>query len=385
MRLRASVLVWGSAVLLLAAVPVAATPAQANSLADLAVRISGPAAWDGLGEHVFTATVVNRGPGRASGITLRFSGRVDSEAVDPESFRFCVPAPTPPTVVHSLTVEISGSCPLPDLAPGHSHGLPSMVVGGAAALGPVGEMTLVVEHSGTDPAPGDNSATARLGVDGRTGYRLYARSTADPTDPGRPAEVVPPGGTGTLHFEIGNAGPAPVNGFTVTIRLPRRVTFAQTHPGCTYAPDRRSATCTYRDLPLVPASTDTSSGDRSYSALRFRHRFQVDRSAPTRTRLDDGELRVEPLVTGYLPMPVTRLPEGVTGLQARDFAAQGDQDRLVVVTGDSPDDGAGAGDRGSRAGLPVTGTPGGTLGLTGLGLAAAGAVLLLLSRWRTRQ
>lgn len=380
---------WGSAVLLLAAAPVAAAPAYGSSPADLTVRISGPTAREAHGEQVFTVTVVNRGPGRASGIRLRFTGRVDSEAVNPESLQFCAPdrESAPPTVVPSLTVEINGSCPLPDLAPGRSHGLRSVMRAGADVLGTVGEVTVVAEHSGIDPAPNDNSATARLGFDSFTGYRLYARGAADSTDPDRPVEVVPPGGTGTLYFEVGNAGAAPVNGFTVTIRLPRRVAFAQNHPACAYAPDRRSATCTYRDLPLVPAGADTDSDDRSYSALQFRHRFEVDQTAPPRARLNDGVLRVEPLVTGYLPPPVARLPAGVTGLRARDFAELDGQDRLVVITGASVDDGSGAADpaAGSGDGLPITGAPIGIVGLAGLGLAAAGVVLLLLTRRRTRQ
>lgn len=386
---------WGSAALLLAAAPIGVLPAYGSSPADLAVRISGAQSADIPGEQVLTATVVNRGPGRASGVTLRFAGRVDSEAVNPEDLRFCLPRhpSAPPTLAASLTAEIHGSCPLPDLAPGRSHGLRSVLRGQSHTLGAIGEMTVVVGHAGADPAPADNTATTRLGLTSLDSYRLYARTwggtadLAEPSGPGGSAQAVPPGSTGTLHFEIGNAGSAPVNGFTVTIRLPRRVAFAQVHPACAYAPDRRSATCTYGDVPLVPADADTRSDDRSYSALRFRHGFKVDRAAPVRARLDDGLLIVEPLVTGYLPPPVTRLPGGVTGLRARDFAWEDARDQVVIVTGAALGDGTGAGDpgAGARAGLPVTGLPVGSLGAAGLGLIVAGVTLLLLAHWHTRR
>lgn len=415
-----------SAVLLLAVTPVLATlpvgavtptgalPAYASDLratdADLAVRISDAPSRGVPGRQVVTATVVNRGPGRASGVTLRFAGRVDSEAVDPETVRFCAqrrsPAPAaapaasaaPPVLAPSLTAEVNGACALPDLAPGRSYGLRSVLRGRVHTIGPVGEMTVVVRHAGADPSLADNSATTRLGFPGPAAYRLYTRSWDGPADPAGTVGAVPPGRTGDLRFEVGNAGRDPVNGFTVTIQLPRRVAFAEERPGCAYTRDRRGATCTYGDLPLVPAEADTDPTDRRYSALRFRHAFAVDRAAPARARLDDGLLRVEPMVTGYLPPPVTRLPADVTGLRARDFAAEDDLDRFVVFTAGSVGDGAGRGDPGgdpggvatgdagaaSPDGLPVTGAPIGLLGAVGLGVAVAGLGLLLIGRWRAR-
>jgi hypothetical protein len=245
-------------------------------------------------------------------------------------------------------------------------------------------MTVVVGHAGADPALADNSATTRLDLPGPAAYRLYARSWDGPADQAGIVGAVPPGGGGDLRFEIGNPGPAPVNGFTVTIHLPRRVAFAESRPGCAYARDRRSATCTYGDLPMVPADSDADPGDRRYSALRFRHGFAVDRGAPPRTRLDDGLLRVEPVVTGYLPAPVTRLPADVTGLRAQDFGTARDRDGFAVYTGGSAGDGAGQGDQTDAlsGGLPVTGSPIGVLGVAGLGLAVAGGVLLLFARGR---
>lgn len=383
---------WGSAALLLAAVLVGTLPAYGSSPADLAVRISGEATSEVPGGHVLTATVVNRGPGRASGVQLRFSGQVDSEAMDPESLHFCRPrrSHTPPAVVPSLTADIHGTCPLPDLAPGHSHGLRSVVLGRANMLGTVGRMTVVVGHAGVDPAPADNSAATSLGAAesaaDSAGHRLYVRGWDGPADPDGTIGAVPPGGVGDLRFEVGNSGDAPVNGLTVTIRLPQGVTFAGVQPGCGYARDRRSATCVYGDLPLLPADRDTDPDDRRYSALLFRHGFEVDSTAPTQTRLDDGLLRVEPMVTGYLPPPVTRLPADVTGTRARDFAAEADQDRFAIRTGASVGDGAGKGDSAvSPDGLPVTGVSVGSVGLAGLGLAGAGAALLLLARRRGRR
>jgi hypothetical protein len=386
--------------LLLAAVPVGvpaayASVSPASRGADLAVRISGAPSRDVPGEQVVTATVVNRGPGTANDVTLRFTGRVDSEAVNPESLRLCA-APRPsasptsseperPAVVPSLTAEVNGSCVLPDLAPGDSHGLRGVLSGRTNPLGPVGELTVAVGHAGSDPAPADNAATTRLGFPDPADYRLYARGWDGPADHAGTIGAVPPGGAGDLRFEIGNAGQSAVNGFTVTIELPHQVAFAERRPGCAYAWDRRSATCTYGDLPMVPADMDRDPDDRCYSALRFRHRFEVDRAAPARARLGDGLLRVAPMVTGYLPPPVTRLPADVTGLHAQNFGAERDHDRFVVITGPVTGDGGGAGPDGiaSPGRLPVTGAPIGVLGAAGLGLAAVGVALLLMARGRT--
>lgn len=394
MRLRTCLAQRGIAALLLIVVPVGGPAAYAGSpadpaSADLAVRVSGAPSAGASDEQVITATVTNRGPGAANGVTLRYAGQVDTEAVDPAAVRLCAvrepsaPPLTDPAVAPSLTVAVAGSCALPDLAPGRSYGLRSRTLGAGRTLGPVGELTVVVGHAGADPAPADNSATTRLGLPDRTGYRLYARSWDGPADRGGTVGVVPPGGVGDLRFEIGNSGRVPVNGFTITIQLPHRVAFRESRPGCAYARDRRSATCTYGDLPIVPAEYDADPDDRSYSALRFRHGFAVDPAAPQRTRLDDGQLRVEPVVTGYLPGPVTRLPVDVTGLRARDYRSERDRDGFTVFTGASTDfadadaDGDADGD-----GLPVTGGRIGMLGVAGLGLAVAGAVLLLLARVR---
>lgn len=413
MRLRVCATSRAAITLVLAAVPLgvpaayAAGPGAVNA-ADLAVRITGAPSRDAPGEQVVTATVVNHGPGTANGVTLRFTGRVDSEAVNPESLRLCaVPrpsaapsrsrpsgtsgpadtsagAPDRPAVVPSLTAEINGSCILPDLAPGHSHGLRGVLHGATNPVGTVGELTVAVGHDGPDPAPTDNAATTRLGFPDPGDHRLYARGWDAPADDAGVIGTVPPGGTGDLRFEIGNSGQTPVNGFTVMIELPNRVAFAERRPGCAYARDRRSATCTYGDLPIVPADLDRHPDDRCYSALRFRHRFEVDRGAPARARLGDGLLRVVPVVTGYVPPPVTRLPADVTGLHAQNFGADRAHDRFMVLTGAAAGDGAGSGrdDIGSPDRLPMTGAPIGMLGAAGLGLAIAGAALLLIARER---
>lgn len=394
MRLRSSGPGRAFAALLLAAAPAVATPAYADAPADLTVLLTGPASAAGAGPQVVTATVVNQGRGTANGVTLRYTGQVDSEAVDPATVRFCgsgrrdgrpewASRSAPPAAVPSLTAPVWGSCPLPDLAPGHSHGLRSSVLGRANTHGEVGELTVEVGHAGTDPTPADNTATTRLRFADPVSYRLYARGWDGPVDQSGKVVAVPPGGTGDLQFEIGNSGDAPVNGFTVTIQLPRQAAFEGSRPGCAYARDRQSATCVYGDLPVMPARTDTDPADRSYSALRFRHRFSVDRAAPARARLDDGLLRVEPMVTGYLPPPVTRLPDGWTGLRARDFRDKDDWDRLVILTRSHAGDGAGLGDDDTPgAGLPVTGVRVGVLGLVGFGLAVLGAALVLIGRRR---
>ena len=369
------------AALLVAAVLTVATPVFAAvprpAAADLAVRLSGTTLTNEVQRKVATATVTNHGATTARGIRLRFTGRVDSEVVNPSSVAFCPPpadrpAPGPSTSSPSLEVAVDGECDLADLAPGQSIRLTSTIVRSAHGIGPVGEVTVRISHAGPDPVPGNNSATAPIGFAEGAGPDLYARAWDGPVDRTGTVTPVLPGGSSDLRFEIGNQGAEAVSGMVVTIGLPAHVTFAETRPGCTYDAGRRNATCAHPELSLIPAQADRDPHDRSFSALRFRYLVRVSRSAPAPARLSGGRLDVVPLLAGQLP-PTAVLPDDVTGLVATDTDGTDDSDRFTVST--MAHDGA-------AAGLPLTGLPTALLGGLGLGILVAGGGLVLVARQR---
>jgi hypothetical protein len=362
--------------LTLTAAPVfAAVPRPAA--ADLAVRLSGTTLTNLVQQKVATATVTNHGATTARGVRLRFTGQVDGEVVNPNSVAFCPgsstsPSPGPPAVAPSLQVEVGGECGLPDIAAGESVRLTTTIVRSAQGIGPVGEVTVRVSHAAADPVPANNSATAAIAFAEGAGPDLYARAWDGPVD--RNGQVTPilPGGRADLRFEIGNQGAEPVSGLLITVQLPAHVTFDETRPGCAYGPDRRTVTCTYHELPLIPAQTDRFPHDRSYSALRFRHLLRVAKEAPAPAQLAGGRLAVVPLLVGQLS-PTEVLPEGVTGMTATDPDGTDDTGRFTVST---------LALNGNAAGLPLTGVPAGLLGGLGLGVLATGGGLVLITRQR---
>ena len=397
------------AVLLLAPGPAAvAAPAPAAGTADLAIRLRWATLPDAaqkqvateVRKRVATATVTNRGPAAARGVRLRVTGQVDGEAVNPRSIWFCPhsrpnQSQSPPTTAPSLVVPISDECALPDLPPGRSLDLATTVVQLAIATGVVGRLTMVVSHAGIDPVP-NNAATAALGLppaDGTApfdgvsppdGPDLYAGAWDGPVDAAGGLAAVAPGRTGDVRFEIGNRGTRRVDGITVTVRLPRQVTFAEDRAGCVYDAGRRIATCGYPALQLAPAEDDASPYDRVFSALRFRYLVRVSPAAPAPATLTGGRLTVEPMAAGLTAPtggaqigtpPAGALPAEATGLRAVEFDAADNRDDFAVLTT------LGGADGGS-GGLPTTGVPGGLLAGLGLGGVAIGSALFLLARRR---
>jgi hypothetical protein len=383
------------AVLLLFAPTLAAGPAYATGQVDLAVEIDGAALRGTDPDKAVVVTVVNRGTATARSVRLRLTGWVDSEVMNPASLRFCAAggaeaAPSPDsTAVPSLQVTIAGNCAVPDLPAGGSATLRATPRTAANATGTVGKLTLTVSHAAADARPADNTASVSLTLAGPAEQDLYVRAWSVPTEaaqaPGQTggagggavpvagATAVPPGGVGELRFEVGNRGAGLSGGMTVVVRLPDHVRFAETHPGCGYGTDHRSATCTYLDLPLVPSVDDADPGDRVYSALRFSHLLRVADSAPAPATLDGGLLRVTPVAAGYVPgLEAVALPGNSTGLRARDYGTAGEAARFEVLVGTADDPGA--------VGLPLTGRSPGWLAGLGLLTIVLGLLLTRSSR-----
>ncbi|MDG4827980.1 hypothetical protein O7627_01520 [Solwaraspora sp. WMMD1047] len=391
------------AVLLLLGPTLAADPAYATGQADLAVEIDGATLRGTDPDKAVVVTVVNRGTVTARSVRLRVTGWVDSEVMNPATLRFCaaddaetVPSPRP-TAVPSLQVSIDRTCAVADLPAGASTALRATPRTAANATGTVGKLTLTVSHAGTDARPADNAASSSLTLAGPAEQDLYVRAWSVPAEVAQPPETgagatqvaaafaavgaveaaraaaVPPGGVGELRFEVGNRGAGLSGGMTVVVRLPDQVRFAETHPGCAYGTDHRSATCTYLDLPLVPSVDDADPGDRVYSALRFSHLLRVADSAPAPATLDGGLLRVTPVAAGYVPgLEAVALPGNSTGLRARDYGTAGEAARFEVLVG------AAAGT--APEGLPLTGRSPGWPAVLGLLLTTLGLLLAHLSR-----
>ncbi|GLY26090.1 LPXTG cell wall anchor domain-containing protein [Micromonospora sp. NBRC 101691] len=187
------------------------------------------------------------------------------------------------------------------------------------------------------------------------------------------------GETGVLQYFVVNQGDRAAGGLTVTVKLPKGVTFTEAEPDCEYNAADTEAVCTYRQLPLVPIDEDTDESDDVFSAGDFHHLLSVDADVKAGS-LTGGSVSVEPIVATQ-PLrgsarEATKLPENVTGLQGADVDASDNTDGYAVVV--AAEGGSGGGD----GGLPVTGPQAGLIGGIGGAVLLAGGAMFLAARRR---
>jgi hypothetical protein len=348
--------------------------ASESNIADLEIRIIGTTVQNGTSKTA-AAIVTNNGPSTARGIVMVETGWVDSETMDPERASFC-PHPGGATLAAkaawgpSVISQLDEQCTLADLTPGHSLRLETTIAPWASGLGTFGQITLAVSHDGSDPVPVNNSATANLQISAQ-GQDVYLRAWDVPVDTTGRVGTVIPGSTTTLQYEVGSRGAVPVAGFTVSIRLPQYVTFARSIDACQYNAQRSAATCTYPNLPLVPASMGSDPVRGLYSALRLSIPLTVSAVAPAPARLTGGNATVEPIGAPTASNLAARtsgaLPDGITAVTA-DRDATDNSDRFTVFLARAP------------VTLPATGSPAAMIAAIGTAIVAIGALLLLLAR-----
>ncbi|MBQ1072574.1 LPXTG cell wall anchor domain-containing protein [Micromonospora sp. C31] len=188
------------------------------------------------------------------------------------------------------------------------------------------------------------------------------------------------GGRSALTYFIRNQGDKAAAGLKISVKLPKGVTPTEVEPGCEYAADKSTFTCTYANFGLIPQDEDTNAEDKLYSAYGFYHLFDVAADVKPGA-LKGGLVSVEPIVSDSSRMraAAVTLPENVTGLRATDVDASDNSDGYAVVVAAKGGAGGGGDDDG---GLPVTGAQTTLIGGVGGAVLVAGAVMFMVARRR---
>jgi uncharacterized repeat protein (TIGR01451 family) len=208
---------------------------EVPNTADLAVSASASPEHPQAGVPgalTYTVTVLNKGPGDASLLTL-----VDAL---PEQFT--------PTAVNApgFTCNSPGAggnlrCLRPTLTA--AEGPVTITVTGTVAAN-AGGTTLLnsarVRAETLDPENENNQASTTTLPDGAVDLELVTQ--------GPPARV-PVGEDGTFTFTTKNNGPADAGPATVSDKLPTGLEFVSASPDCSYSSAEREATCTVATLP----------------------------------------------------------------------------------------------------------------------------------------
>jgi len=327
-------------------------------------------------------TVVNEGPGSTgAGWSLAYdlSGLDDNIVkVGPRFHLGC-----------TLTGENLVCVGEPGLLPGNSfvQPVPFTLERVPGRKGPAGSFT-VTAVSENDPDPADNAATVAVevpanGVDLVAVAKDVFKVAADGTMTDDP---VPPGGNSWVVGAVGNVGDTIADGVKVTVALPKHVTFAEAEPGCVYTTDKRSVTCDYSDVTLVPVTQDTDPDDNVISVVGIVFPITVAANAPGPVVVGGGKLsgnalaiQDDPSITTLTEGERPALPEGLQALTpdaVRDADPADNTAEFKVHIGAPQATGGGGG------GLPLTGPRTGLISGVGAALVLLGSAVVLITRRR---
>jgi hypothetical protein len=366
----------------LLAAGVLAAPAFADNSADLEVRASGTTIALGASGKNATVSLINNSTVDAKGILVGLDIRkldttlveIDESGCNEREDGFILCGINGDTI--GAGQDVDWAFPLTRKG---------------AASGSAGQLTVFIEHEGTDPAEKNNAVTVDVTVGGNgpdlavVAPDVTEGVTVDGAGNLQATGKLHAGGTAALRYFVANQGDAASHGLTVKVTLPKGVTFTENEPGCELAADRSSALCTYNGFGLVPADQDTDAEDEVFSAYGFYHLVSV--SADTKAgSLTGGAVSVEPIVVssargGKAP---AELPANVEGARAAEVDASDNSDTYAVVVaakGGTGGGGTGGGD-GDGGGLPVTGPQAGLIGGIGVVALAAGGAMFLAARRR---
>jgi hypothetical protein len=262
-----------------------------------------------------------------------------------------------------------------------------------AGSGPAGRITIKVYdgHYVDEPAA---TATADVAIGGNGGD-LFVWAPDQPRKADGTVGRMKRGQDGDLWIVAGNQGDKTVHGVKVTTKLVKGATFPAESEDCTVSEDRRTSTCTYPNLSLIPLDTDTDDNDDNWSTVMLEPVVHIAKDAQSPKGWGDlpyNTVTVEALATVQgrraTALKPTVLPDGVHGVAraALDVDSSDNRDDFtIMLDGFLPEDedGAGGTDGGQGGGLPVTGANVGLLG--GVGSAVIGAGVLLMVAVRRRR
>ena len=336
-----------------------ATPAHAAAAADLEVKLVGTTLADGADEKFATSSIINHGPGDASGIELTFDATaLNATKVDLELPGSCTGSPVAVCTFPGLVI-----------AAGEDFDIGPLIKRNPGQSGDAGQLTVSVAHDGTDSESSNNSATAAVSLPDISGPDLTAvaldvyQDTDDaPGEPG-PNTPIQPGGTSNLWVVVLNQGDTTANGVKMTITLPEHVSFNEAEPDCTHAVGDSTTVCEYETVVLTPAPDDDALG-----FFFFPVKVAADVEGPV--ALTDGVVTVAAINEQPPPPAARALPRNFTRIQPdglNDVDPTDNTDEFTVFV-------AGP--------LPVTGARAGLIGATGAVLVALGVGLYLIARRR---
>ena len=337
-----------------------ASPAYADTTADLEVKFSGATSSPNTDAKFGTVSMINHGPSAASGITLTFDiGDLDSTKVELD---------TVGCDVNVDTVE----CALPPefiLINGADFDGAMLLTKKPGATGDAGKLTVTISHSGTDPVAANNTVTVNVTIADAGGPDLATLALdvyKQGTDPNEVAfQPIPPGGTSNLWVFVVNQGDVKANGVKISITLPQHVSFNEAEPDCTHTVGSSTTVCEYDTVVL-----DTNGTDESLGFFFFPVKVAAD--APGPVALTGGVVTAEAMgepveVPSASPRNFTRTaPKGFVDVDPTD-----NTDEFTVFV---------AGPTGN--GLPQTGVKVGLIAGAGSAVLALGVVLVLAARRR---
>jgi hypothetical protein len=356
----------------------AGAPAYAADATDLRLGLTGTTIAATSSGKTMDLTITNAGGKTAVGVVVAF----DLSALEQDKVEFVVPTGENGEEVCDVE-EDTVTCGVEDIPAGQSLDLGARLTR-KAGTGAAGQITVAVAHDGTDTQEADNTATVKVSV-GDSGPDLFAYAPDVPfnLETNRTDGKVAPGGTARLFYVVGNQGDEAATGVTITVTLPKLVTFVEVEEGCEYNAAKSVATCTYENLPLVPEDEADPDND-VFSAQLFYHDIKVDATAEAPSTLTAGVVAAEPLVAegpdarrapAALPDNVLEVPESLDV----DPTDNSDEFSVYVARAGGAAGGDGDGDGGT---LPITGAKVGVAGGVGLAVVIGGVLLLLSARRR---
>jgi hypothetical protein len=364
-----------------------AAPALAADAADLEVRAAGTTiAADAAGKFS-TISLINNSDVDATGVTVALDiSKLDTDKIDIDE------SGCSPRQDDVILCGIEGDV----LPAGADIDWVFPLTRKEGSTGSAGELTVAIEHEGTDPNPDNNSVTVEVKV-GNKGVDLgviandvlqeidLAESTSEPVFT---EDAIHPGDTAAVIGVAINQGDMTADGVKVSVALPEHVTFAAEEEGCKYSPDNRTITCDYEQIGLAPL---TAGGEDLPPAAAFWFPIKVAEGVTAPVALKGGTFAVAALAQVDEEQASTlsketapKLPANVKLLnddEVRDVDPSDNVDGFSVIVAAKGGSGGGDGDD-DGPGLPVTGVQAGLIGGVGAGVVALGGALFLVARRR---
>jgi len=366
------------------ALAVAAVPAYAAATVDFGVNFKGTTIAADAGGKLGFVTITNHGSSTPKKVDVRFDvTKLDQSKV------------TVPEVGDGCTFTAGvADCLVPaaDIpGPGLNLESPVPLIKVPGATGAAGKLTVTVVVDGDTDADND-SKTVDVSVGGHgvdLGIVVPDVSVLDAN--GIPSgKPIVPGGSSAVTGVLVNQGDATAVGLSVTVTVPKDVTFGEID-GCVRSADKRSLHCVADDLVLTPFG-----GDDDTSFVEFSLPVTVSADAPGPVTLTGGnavaaatgqeslpEAAARRLARKALPKSFHRLTKAqIAAVDAVEVDSSDNTDQFAVLVAAKPGGSTGGGTGGTGGGLPVTGPVAASVAGTGALVIAIGAVLFVTTRRR---